>query len=69
MKKNNSRRIMDHPALGVIIPGLVEAACQSVLEASAAKTWGFDGGRMIQRLGLNTPNWNTPRNKPLPGRL
>lgn len=26
-------RIMDHPALGVIIPGLVEAACQSVMEA------------------------------------
>ena len=25
---------MDHPALGVIIPGLVEAACQTVLEAN-----------------------------------
>ena len=32
-------------------------------------TWGKCGGRMIQRLELNTPNWNTPRNKRLPARL
>ena len=35
-------RIMDHPALGVIIPGLVEAACQSVMEASHGLKGGED---------------------------
>ncbi|CAJ1329995.1 unnamed protein product [Effrenium voratum] len=29
--------IMDHPALGVIIPGLVEAACQTALEARVSR--------------------------------
>ena len=33
---------MDHPALGVIIPGLVEAACQSVMEASHGLKGGED---------------------------
>ena len=31
-------RIMDHPALGVIIPGLVEAACQTALEARVSRS-------------------------------
>ena len=37
----SSLRIMDHPALGVIIPGLVEAACQSVLEVKKLIRFGL----------------------------
>lgn len=37
----SSLRIMDHPALGVIIPGLVEAACQSVMEVKKLIRFGL----------------------------
>ncbi|CAK8999181.1 unnamed protein product [Durusdinium trenchii] len=37
----SSLRIMDHPALGVIIPGLVEAACQTVLEVKKLIKFGL----------------------------
>ena len=42
---------MDHPALGVIIPGLVEAACQSVLEAAVLGIWGREDDVSSDQLG------------------
>ncbi|CAJ1406591.1 unnamed protein product [Effrenium voratum] len=39
--QQSTLRIMDHPALGVIIPGLVEAACQTALEVRKLIKFGL----------------------------